>query len=377
MARHVCTGLSALCVTTLTGAVIAVFGCSSASSADSSGEVREAYEEPWVCDVDWTKWVSPRAPTGEGPSSYTRPFFTVCEEGVIRWNVFTSYKNDPAESLNFLETANTIIDPDGKCQWGICAQDARYLSDFASGMGDPIPATLRIRNSNCNTCNINNVMWHWAVDEYDSGLECDYGTGCCPTGGGVPCPNKVWEWGILLEMGELGQFKMDLRETDFSNGHDNCLDTGELYCGPEHNAHCVPGTTSLITTEWRINDFPRSRSFVGILELSGAKVKAVLARITMGGSYDTMANDVPGITSGCKDPETGHPGYPGGYFTCSGAAVIQTEADKWYRIVWLHKYNPNHCDRPCWMATEEDGIPVEAYVQALPGDPDQAKTGSR
>jgi len=54
------------------------------------------------------------------------------------------------------------------------------------------------------------------------------------------------------------------------------------------------------------------------------------------------------------------------YFTCSGSAVIQTVNDRWFKAVWIHRYDPSMCDKPCWMAAHEP-LPVTLTMTEIAG----------
>lgn len=328
---------------------------------------------PVVCEPDWLKWVSPHVYTEAGPSKFTRPFFTMCEEGMIRWDGWEVYDDDEEESLEFLERAQVIACPGGQCKWGLCKEDADYFESLAATMGDPVKVTLKMRSQYCDTCNINNVMFAQYPDVYGVEYWCDSGPACCDSPLDDPCPtNKQWGWSVSLRENvepPSYAFLFSAEEYDYSGDDESCLGSEEAQCGPRNNAFCVPGTASLYASDWDSDDLYLADAHVAGLVANGVDFDADYAQLIIADTVSSHTVDGQWTLPEC-DPTVGRTQHGSPYFSCSGAAVLHTKDGKWVRAVWLYKYDRNECSKPCWMATEDEGLEVELYVQELPGKPE-------
>ena len=138
--------------------------------------------EVTVCPVDWAKvpytTIENDKPIAQGPTKFTRPFFTMCENGGFYWSDWQYFPDsiDPEQA----QSVGTFVPClSGECKWGICKEDAEFIEKRIKGT--TMKGTVSV-DGLCYPCNPNNAAY--AVKEAPwNGGSCDSGTYCCPETG--------------------------------------------------------------------------------------------------------------------------------------------------------------------------------------------------
>lgn len=367
--------------TMLAVAVVGASGCGSSAPADpgnpdAAPEQRSGLDAaldalPGHCEVNWEETPSPLVQHATTTTHYTRPFFTMCKEGKFYWNEWEVYEEgiSPEEAAT---SGHEIRCPSGQCKRGICREDAEYIEGQIPEGTTLFNGVLLMDNKACSSCNPNNKAYAFTpMNSFDNNTEyfCEGTHSCCwdPAEWDGPCPVENWFWSIgIVDTERSILLTIGAAESEFvPNDSDECLDSAEVNCYPDENARCVAGSATLMTSHW-------TQSSPGWFVLGSETLPFGEVRLTIG-TTSRMKALMATPQQACV-PTDRVIQRPFTYWTCSGTATVKLDDGRWFRVVWLHSYGPESCDKPCWMANyadsyEIEGIPVKYAFWEIPPEP--------
>lgn len=376
--RASCNGASILSVALVAGCL--AIGCgpdnSSTADADTSGEVdsrpdADLQADAARCPIDWEKTPSTEVAPIVGPVYYSRPFFTTCKDGVFYYSTWMSY-DEPITEYTVETEANRVHCRSGTCRDGMCEDDQEFIESMVESADQVESGFFSMYSADCEVCNPNNALYSpWEV-ELPPNVICDGGSLCCdnPMPNDGPCHAEEPDWSFVAHSKDERRI---LRLSAY--GTMKCTDIDCQYseldlCEAVRGGSCVPDVSTLQQIDWDNDDC--NGTYVGLLVYNDDYLTVSKATIWMG-TRDDFWN------LGANNPECGPEKATSllsmTYFTCSGAALVQTMDDRWFKAVWIHRYDPSDCDdKPCWMARHEK-LPVEFLLTELPGDPALSPAG--
>lgn len=317
------------------------------------------------CPVDWEKTPSPKAPPADRPVYYSRPYFTTCKDGGFYSSAWMSYK-EPITEYEFPDE-NWYSCRSGTCRDGICEDDLAFIEGKIGPDEVLEEGMFRIYSRDCEVCNPNNALYSIWNDLSDtSNMACDGGYRCCdnpmPNDGPCDAEDPRWEFGVRSADANRGIYFA-------SYGTKACEETpceppGYLSCTAARGGSCVPGTSTLQEVDW--DNYDCNSVSTGTIFVGEERLMIRKATVWMGNRKDfsSQNEEVPGCLGAGKKALLSMT-----YFTCTGAAIAETEEGRWFKAVWIHRYDPSNCDdKPCWMSVDEN-LPVEFLLTELPGEP--------